>query len=191
MYRIITLFMLLTAMMPLGASAASEFKAVNPKNVSKSVSAEFMTSQTTPDGYHYMYDFIFVMPEGRTPQLLIVNSTNGTKTYTIERYAGSSIRKEFWLKDADGNDVSMVIKIADNPQARNSEIYTVTVDKYPGRRPNQKSIDATVSSKYYVKNGDGVSQFLFSDKPYVEGSDLNWKAGGITALFGYLDAHLD
>lgn len=169
------------------AIAIDEYKRLSPNEIKNCIKVQFKADEYTEDGTLFIYHFYFSHANGlRT--LTIHNPSDGNRKYEITNFAGSLIRKEFWLRDMETDEkVSLVMKIIEDPKARNCVIYEVKLDNYPGRRPNQKSINAIVTSKYNIKNSYGINRFLFSIKN--DWKDKNIRIGDIENLFDFFDFH--
>lgn len=151
----------------------------------KTVYARF--DQTTADGYNYIYWLRFNAPltKGGMPTVSIENPSLPTVDYTIERAAGSLIRKELWCKDQNGNEVRIVLKYEEKPGARNAVDLKLYVDKYPGKRDNQQSIDATKAQNLYL-----FGSVLFSSENSILKPVKKWKAAIYPSIFQWMDANI-
>ncbi len=188
--RLISLLFLLT-LFALPAMSLDENPKIKDTETAKFSIATFRAEHTTSDDYHYLYTFDIICPaNGASPEVRLYNPSLPDQIYTIEKFAGSLIRKELWLKDRQGEPVSMVIIIEEAPGARNAMQYRIKLDRYPGKRSNQKHIDAIINSQYNIKDSYSYGRFLFMKDNSGQGYKKA-KAGGINDLFNFLDSHLE
>lgn len=174
-------------------AARDTYDEASEKEVLKAKTIETKYDQVTADGYNYIYWIRFNAPlsKGQRPTVTIENPSLDPVTYTVEKFAGSTIRKELWCKDRHGNDISIVFRYEENPGARNSTILKVYVDKYPGKRANQQSIDAAlVQSIFHMKNYNAGSVLVSSENSRLK-PVKKWKAAAYTALFQWMDKNLE
>ncbi len=173
--------------------ATDEYKKASEKDIlnAKTVTARF--DQITSDGYHYIYWLVFNAPraKGDKPTVTIENPSLPPKIYTIERAAGSQIRKELWCKDTDGKEVRIILKYEEKPGARNATDLKLYVDSYPGKRANQQSIDATeVQHIYTVKDTYESASVLLSPENSMTQRVKNEKVATYPAIFKWMDANI-
>lgn len=182
------LFLAIVLLGTMNVMAQIEYGRVSEKETKTYCQAEFRSNQHTDDGYWYIYDFHFIN-DGGDHKLRLYNPSDGSRFYKILRCAGSLIRKEFWLKDMDsGEAVSLVIKVEEGADARNTMEYHVYMDKYPGKLANQKKIHAIIGSEYNIKNSAFYGRFLFGK---TVANNTEWKAGGITDFFNYISSQFE
>ncbi len=174
-------------------AATDEYDKASEKDIIKAQTVIAKFDQTTADGYNYIYWVRFNAPvkNGGMPTLAIENPSLPTVNYTIEKAAGSSLRKELWCKDSNGDAVRIVLKYEENPGARNATILKLLVDKYPGKRANQQSIDATeVQNIYNIKNEYSSGSVLVSPENSLLKYVKKEKVAPYTAIFQWIDANI-
>lgn len=174
-------------------AAREEYDKASDKDIVKAQTVTAKFDQTTSDGYNYIYWLRFNAPQtkGQAPTVSIENPSLPTVECSIEKAAGSSLRKELWCKDKSGNDIRIILKYEEMPGARNATILKLYVDKYPGKRANQKSIDATeVRNIYDIKNEYSSGSVLISSENSLLKPVRKWKVAKYPAIFQWIDANI-
>lgn len=164
------------------------FKDLKEKDLPKMKTAQFRAEQTDADGYNFLYTVSIHATDEGTPRVAIETPSCDKRWYMITNFAGSYTRKEFWLKSNDGKEVTMVISIEQDPKARNTNIYRVTVTEHPDKRFYKRSVNATMNTRYsqwYTKESSG--RVGFSRDIITEGSIKDWNVGLVQDLFNWLD----
>ncbi len=174
-------------------AATDEYKKASEKDIlnAKTVRARF--DQTTSDGYNYIYWLVFNAPraKGDKPTLTIENPSLPSQVYTIERGAGSQIRKELWCKDSNGKEVKIVLKYEEKPGARNAVDLNLYVDKYPGKNSNQQSIDATIKQNIYtVKDTYEGCSVMVAPENSLTHPIKNEKVATYPAIFQWMNENI-
>ena len=172
--------------------ARTEYDEVSEKDIKAAATAEAKFNQVTADNYHYIYWVYLNAPVTKNGNCTITidNPSLGPTVYKINDYAGSAIRKELRCTDRNGDEVTIVFKLEEMPDAKNSSVLKMYVDKYPGRRPNQKSIDATCENNLYALKNYGGASILYSKTNSRVTEPKKYKAGIYTTLFEWINAHL-
>ncbi|MCM1519246.1 MAG: hypothetical protein NC098_00470 [Lachnoclostridium sp.] len=175
--------LMLMLLLPMASAATQEFKSADRNYAEKASSAMFHVIELTPDRYEYLYDVTFeVRKSGKS---ITIENVGRSNMYEVIRTSGSMTRKEFRCREVNtGEDVTIVISVEQNPEARNANIYRFSIDKYPGKDPSRQLIDGQISLTY--PTGVGYAYCLF-DKGL--GNPLEkWRAGSMQLFFDFVNA---